>query len=191
MRVALTLLILCFVCCTPAFADQVYQVTGTVTLTGNNACSGLCTEILDFSFLVTYQPDCCGTLTQIVLPGSTTTSIGPLAPFALGAAPVNYFAFFNSAHDEIDVFGPGFDGERTAVPYPNLIGAELYSCGYTGEDALCVTDFVPPGDPGAGHVKGASLVYSVSAVPELSTLGSLIAGGGVLLLLGVRRTSNR
>ncbi len=190
MRVALTLLILFFVSCAPAFADQVYDVTGTVTLTGNNACSGPCIEILDFSFLVTYQPDCCGTLTQIVLPGSTTTSTGPLAPFALGAAPVNYFAFFNSAHDEIDVFGPGFDGERTAVPYPNLIGAELYGCGFSGEDALCVTDFVPPGSPSFGHVTSAALEYTVTAAPELSTLGYLAAGAGVLALLAFRRNNN-
>jgi hypothetical protein len=187
VRFALAMLFLFFVAAIPASADQIYDVTGTVTLTGNNVCAGPCVETLDFSFQVTYQPECCGFFQQVVL-GSTTTSTGPLAPFTLIASPTNYFAFFNSANDEIDVFGPGFDFQPPSVPFPNLVGAELYGCGSPGANT-CVLDFVPPGSPTTGHVLDASLEYTVKAVPEPSTLALLIAGAAVLLFLGFRRTS--
>ncbi len=186
MRVALTLLILFFVTCIPAFADQVYDVTGSVTLTGNNFCSGPCIEILDFSFQVTYQTECCGAFLQVVLPGSTTTSTGPLAPFSLLASPDNYFAFFNSTGDEIDIFGPNFGGGPALAPFPRLIGSELYGC--VSADTVCIADFVPPGSPTTGHVIPGSLQYTVTAAPEVSTLGYLAAGASALVLLAFRRT---
>jgi len=177
------LVLVLLICAVPAMADSVYDVSGVVTIVGNNACGGPpCVETLAFSFQVDYQPLFGGQVyIAHVLPGSTINSFGPLGPFNSLFSPEDYFAFFNSAGDEIDINGPFRDGELPTVPVPNLIDADLYGC----RTNTCLVDFGFPGFtqlPALGIFRGGSLQYTATAVPEGSTSSYLLVGVGLALL---------
>lgn len=173
---------LLFLSVLPAHADSLvgpaYNVTGSVVFTGTNACGGVCTETVDFSF--TFQwvnttglfgPGNYGSY----IPGSfSATQFG-----SLGSAPIT---MSNDGH--IFCCGPGtyipmnaFNGELDldvslfgASPDPGLptVGdAFLFSC-----NAECFQAF--GGRVGAGE--GYAVTYTVTATPEPATLG-LLAGG--------------
>ena len=164
-------------------ADSVYDVTGALTIVGNNACGGPpCVETLAFSFQVDYQSIGLGFYLGHVLPGSTINSFGPLDPFnRLLSPPEDFFAFFNSAGDEIDIFGLGGDGEPAPAPVPHLTESLLYGC----MTNTCLVDFAFPeftGLPALGIFREGTLKYTATAVPEGSTSSYLLVGVGLALL---------
>ena len=179
------LLLVLFVCAVPVAADTVYQVTGSATITGNPVCGGSpCIETVNFSFLVDYllvYPGAYDPYVENLVSVISIGSTGPLAPFNRMGAIADYFGFFNSAGDEIDVNGPYADGSNAPAPFPDLRDSELYGCSVPA-DPICVHDFVPPGGPSFGHVRFGTLRYSFSAVPEGSTRLHLLVGVGLGLL---------
>ena len=110
------------------------------------------------------------------------TSFGPLAPFNIIGASEDYFAFFNSTHDEIDINGPFRDAELAPAPFPDLRDSELYGCGLAPADPVCVHDFVPPSGPTFGHIIGGTLQCTAETVPEGNTWLCLLGGVGLGLL---------
>ena len=188
MRVIKLLLVL-FICVVPAAADTVYRVTGSATITGNPVCNGLpCTETVNFSFLVNYLllPNIPNSYEENLVSIISLTSSGPLAPFdRIGASNGDYFGFFNSSNDEIDVNGPFGDRQFAPAPFPNLIDADLYGC----QTNTCLTDFGLPGFtqiPAPGIFREGTLQYTASAVPEEGTWSYLLVGIGLCLLGGKR-----
>jgi hypothetical protein len=193
MRVIRLLLVL-FICAVPAAADTIYQVTGSATITGNPVCAELpCVETVNFSFLVSYLFEFPNAYDEHLVSVISLTSSGPLAAFNTIHATSDYFAFFNSANDEIDINGPFGDGELAPRPFPDLIDSELYGCGggVDGASPVCVQDFVPPGGPTYGHVIFGTVQYTASAVPEGSTRSYLLVGVGLGLLGMLARTQVR
>ena len=152
MRV-IRLLFVLFICAVPAAADTVYQVTGSATITGNPVCNGLpCTETIDFLFLVDYLFEGPDDYAEHLISVISLTSSGPLAPFNTMGAVGDYFAFSNSALDEIDVNGPRGDTGLAPTPFPDLRDSLLFGCGFTSVDPICVQDFVTPS--GNDHIRG-------------------------------------
>jgi hypothetical protein len=165
MRVIRLLLVL-FICAIPALAraDTIYRLDGSGTIFGNNSCNGICTERLDFSFLVSYV--------FIGLQGGGTDqlpeafdvnffqvlslqSTGPLAPFTLlSHSSGDYFPLFNATHDEIDLNGPFADNMFAPHGFPELSNIELYGCGggVAEVSPICVQDFALNPDQFYGHV---------------------------------------
>lgn len=201
---ALKLLPILLIFAVPAMADSVWDVSGAITMVGNKSCGGPpCVETLAFSFDVEYQryvaPGGIVTpyYTAEFLPGASVTSFGPLAAFqfgaGIGAGGVGgaFIPFGNAAGDEIDLIPnlQSFRSNPTPGP-PQLIEAIFFSCvpellpprGVFGPaDPVCVQD----GFGGAGYADGiaaGSLQYTVTAVPESSTLSYLAVGVGLGLL---------
>ncbi|MGA9882943.1 MAG: PEP-CTERM sorting domain-containing protein [Candidatus Acidiferrales bacterium] len=194
----------------PAHADTFYDVSGTLTLTGNNACgSSPCTETIDFSFELdegfNSVYDAYG-LTFV--PGtSTTTSSGPLGTMYFAGAsggPLAYqtpgpgngnvnFTAFNSSPDPVFADSLELYVAENLQPdpfIPSFDGGTLYSCA----TATCVTDFCPPsfctsGGVDLGIFAPASTESTVTAAPEPSALALLAFGLLALCFLG-RRNRN-
>jgi hypothetical protein len=178
---ALKLLLALLICAVPATADSVYDVSGALTIVGNNACGGPpCVETLAFSFQVDYQTVLSGFSVNYfghVLPGATIASFGPTAPFTqVSFGSGNFIAFFNYfGGDEIDIYALN---PTTSLPptfgYAGSL-ASLYTC---GTDPVCVTDF----GSGFGGIAAGPLTYTVTAIPEGSILSYLLLGVGLGLL---------
>jgi hypothetical protein len=181
MRVIKLLLVL-LICVVPAAADTVYQVTGSATITGNPVCNGLpCTETIDFSFLVNYLPlpNIPNFYEEHLISIISLASSGPLAPFdRISASGGDYFGFFNSSNDEIDVDGPFGDRQFAPAPFPDLVNSELFGCGQGGASPVCVQDFADDGIS-TGHVRFGPVQYTVGTVPEGSTRFYLLVGVGL------------
>jgi hypothetical protein len=137
-------------CSVSARADEVYAVSGALTLVGNNACAGPCTETVNFSFDLDYQY-CGSAIGCLGWPygayysnfvdsgsgalGSFTGSFAGPAYFRLSGGDNGYLAA-GSPGGEIDIYANALS--ETPGP-PSLVAASLYSC-YT---TTCVTDFIP------------------------------------------------
>jgi hypothetical protein len=144
-----------------------------------------CTETIDFSFLVDYLFEGPDDYAEHLISVISLTSSGPLAPFNTMGAVGDYFAFSNSALDEIDVNGPRGDTGLAPTPFPDLRDSLLFGCGFTSVDPICVQDFVTPS--GNDHIRG-TLEYTVSTVPEGSSRLYLLVGVGLGLLGMLART---
>jgi hypothetical protein len=188
----------CFVCLSaiPASADSVYQVTGALTIVGNDVCNGVpCVETLAFSFDVAWVPVPDEGYNPVILPNPKVTSFGPLGSFflptgSIGVGTGDYIPITDGQrgpdnfYDEIDIYA--LNAPIASSPQPlQLEGATLYSCG----TAICSADFVSFANPGEeGLPSGGPLVYSETAVPEASALWYLLIGVGLILLtVAVRR----
>lgn len=186
----------------PVRADQIptppvvlppgWDVSGTLSIVGNNACSGLpCTETVAFSFDLGYEffPDVNtyeAYIANVVnnwsgaLGSFSTTNTGPERV----NASQNIFGFFEPAGDEIDInIVQGF--VSTPPVTPTLLGATLYTCGTT----TCLTDFAPPTfqgrtPPQFGILVGGPAEFTVTPTPEPATLTLLVFGLFVLGLVG-------
>lgn len=197
MRVVRLLLVLgvLFVCAVPAMADSIFNVTGTLTIAGNNVCGGgPCVETLGFSFDVTWDEFAPGQFNPVILPGTEVTSSGPLGSFFLGAGSIanNFIAFFDNQGptngDEIDI--DVANAPVASSPQPlQLLDAYLYSCLI----ATCASDFASPpfAVPSYGIFLPGTMQFKETAVPETGTLSYLLVGLGLLLLAPFGRQSVR
>lgn len=184
----------------PAHADSVWNVTGTLSMTGNSGCSGPCMETLNFHFDFQWLPlfPTSAVYRAAVVPGTMSVdSSGPLGKFTGGDfnPSVSYITFSNSANDQLE-FNVRHNtfGDRQTDPDapPIFFSPDLYSCG----TVTCVTDFVPPDSPWFGKTPPllglflpATLDYSLTRVPEPST--GLLLLCGLLLLVIVRKDSTQ
>jgi len=162
------LLLVVLLCAVPAVAESVYQVSGDIILTGNNACSGPCVETIKFSFDLEYGS---------FPPYGPSVAVLPYSLFCC-----QYIGFFNSFLDEIDL-----DVVANSSSAPQITGADLYGCGtFQALDPTCVADFVPPNGSPVGTFLGATVqatVTQISSVPEESTVVDLLAGLCLLWLI--------
>ena len=176
------LLLFLLIFAVPAMADSIYDVTGALTIVGNDVCGGVpCVETLAFSFQVTYYPvfEYGSQYYAATLADTRITSFGPLTftylawPFAGSGT---YMAFGNAAGDEIDIF-PTF-AAITGGPFGLYAGAQLYSCGTDfAPDSVCVRDFSPYPTAPCCVLAGGPLEATVTAVtPEGSTISYLLIG---------------
>jgi hypothetical protein len=204
----LLLVVTCLVACVaPAMADSIYHIQGTLTITGglnpenpdaSTACAGSpCVETLNFSFDVGYQfafspyPGVNFYSPQI-LPGATVSSSGPLGSFGVGLdltfPAVDFWGGGTTILAETNLVPPGWG--PPGMPPPLLFAPDRLYCFTT----TCATDF------GRGNAEGlpqydiptkSSLRYTVTAVPEGSTLSYLLGGLGFGLLATLASTTRK
>lgn len=170
-----------------------YAVSGTLSLTGNNACAGLpCTETIAFSFDVGYQflPDL--SVYQAYVADLTENGSGALGAFTESVpGPIfvsnadNHFIGLGDADFEVDIHMA--ENIVPAPVAPSLLDfADLFSC----ETATCITDFAPSEFQGSPppifglRSPSGPVVSSVAMIPEPATSGLLLCGLFVLGLLG-------
>jgi hypothetical protein len=198
-RIVSLLALGCFVwlSTTPVRADQIvlapaWDVSGTLSIVGNNACSGLpCTETVAFSFDLGYEffPDV--NTYEAYIANVTENWSGDLGSFHVTTtgpqrvnASQNIFGFADPADDEIDInIIQGF--VSTPPVTPSFVGATLYTCGTT----TCLTDFAPSlfqgrTPPQFGILVGGPAEFTVTPTPEPATLTLLVCGLFILGLAG-------
>jgi hypothetical protein len=197
-------------------ADQLYAVNGSLTIVGDDVCSGLCVETINFSFeldeYVAFPngPDGASFYFLSVVPGSSSvTSFGPLGTFdgpeyfygvfpgvGYPGSPSSNYTEFLSALAEIDIWAAQ-DGVSTPF-VPEITGGDLYTC----DTAECVADFCVPGisfvcTPGSSSALGmdtpgvAEAVVTPISIPEPGTLPLLGIAFSALFLLRMRSVCSR
>jgi hypothetical protein len=190
---ALGILVLLFACSAKADSldPTVYDVTGTITLSGNNACSGICTETLALSFQ--YQWALPLNSAHFFIPPSSVTisSSGPLEMFSGGTAGSyswgGFIPYTNSAGDEIDLNLPFTSSVNPGAP-PVFTSSELFQC----FSQTCQIDFQPSfsftplGTPDRFD-EPAVANFTVTTAPESSTVSMMLLGLGILVSLSWRR----
>jgi hypothetical protein len=186
----------------PIQADSIpiYDVNGTLTITGNNVC-GLspCMETINFSFDYTYTFIGFEYLGEIVgtpsvssygaLGSSFGGLTGPHSPFPFCQPNTNYMPMYNSGGDEIDLYACGNDQSTPAVP---SFRTDLWGC----TTVTCGNDFMLPGSgcqPGNGITCGALQIVgtvqeAVVAVPEGGTSPIYLAISFVPIGLAIRQS---
>src|SRR5215469_16139238 len=106
MRV-LRMLIFLLACASPAMADSIFDVTGVLTVIGNNVCNGTpCVETLRFSFDVALNQIVPGFFSAQILPSSDVNSLGPLGNFSLSSSIVgapDHITFLDGPGDQISI----------------------------------------------------------------------------------------
>lgn len=208
MRLTYALLAALLLLALPSRADSLYEVTGTATLTGNNACSGVCVETIDFTLDFDEQlaSTSFGTLYTLALVGESSTSSGPLnlslgfdglvnTQPGPGNSDTNYLPFLSQSGgtDEIDVWVN--ENEQPAPFVPQMAGADMFSC----NSATCVPDFCPSsfscvdGGPNDGIFLNGSVTSETRliATPEPSEPGLLALGALLLALTALYRSGRR
>jgi hypothetical protein len=181
----------------PARADSIpasFDINGSMTLTGNNSCSGPCVETINFSFALEYAASCI--YGACVVGPVHTSESGPLgifnAPYDLSVDRGYYLGFFNAtptrAGDEIDLYLNLFNSSGN--PGPTALPSDLYAC----ETANCVNDGFNR-YPGTGGLAGFGLYnfdvaaqFTATKVPEPSTWSLLACG---IIALGLLRAAAR
>jgi len=180
----------------PAMADGVFDVTGSLTISGNDVCGGAaCVETLDFSFEVTWVQFAPGQFNPEILPGTTASSSGPLGSFAPagpGSIANNFIQFFNTQGDEIDISvlnAPVASAPQALQLANGFGGGYIYGC----QTAVCVADFAPPGfvPPAFGLFTLGTVQYTETAVPEASTILYLLIGLVLVSLVYWHRLGER
>jgi len=191
------LALMVFIVSKPAKADTIpiWDVTGTITLGGNNVCNGVCTEVITFAFQYTYIKE--GGYWGEVIGTPVVSSYGDLGssfyslggPYqpggGCGGLSANYIPFVNSGGDDIDLH---VCENGALTPVAPTFYSNLYSC----KTAACRNDFAPssfnctPESICAGIFLEAKLESNVVQVPEGGTeLGYLgisfgFLAGGIL-----------
>jgi hypothetical protein len=193
MKLTYLLLAALLLAALPSRADSLYQITGTATLTGNNACGGPCIETIDFTFDFDEQL-VYGTQYMLTPVGESTAVSGPLnlllasgglvtAEPGLGGFNTNYLDFFDAGlEDEIDMW---VNENLQPLPFiPEIAGVDMYSC----NSAVCIADFCPsffycrPGGPNEGIYLTGTVTSHTEQIgtPEPSELGLMALGAALL-----------
>jgi hypothetical protein len=189
-----------------ADSTPLYDVSGTMTINGNNVCTpSPCSETVQFSFEYGYTYDSSGNLYDgYALPGTiNVNSFGALgSSFATnglilnpgsvgptcGATRDNNYMEFKNSTDEIDLYFCALS-ELSPIA-PSFAGTDLYGCG----SVTCGTDFVPWGTPFSGLFLGGTLQTNVVQVPEGgATFGYVVISLAVigLAVFGSRRRESQ
>jgi len=194
-------------------ADQLYSVNGSLTIVGNNVCSGPCVEAINFSFDFSEQP---GITPYSLFMGPDTSSVvsfGPLGTFGapngglaglfspapgVGSPDQNLIEFRSgpsgSPFTEIDIW-VSQNGLQTPF-VPQIAGVDLWACG----TQACITDFCPPASfcaqatPPVNHIYLFGTVESevrLVSTPEPGTLPLFGIGLLALILLRIRWECSR
>jgi hypothetical protein len=179
-----------------------YDITGSFKITGNNACSGTCTQTVSYSFLLDYNTTThspVGTTYDPVQQGGfNLSSSGPLSlttgsccsNFASDSGVIeitNGVTGTTTGYDEIDlqlIFG------NNPNAAPTLGYAEIFACA----SSKCVQDFNPYGIATYGvAIPITSTQFSATAVPEPPVWLLLLSGllGLALLRVGYVLWSTR
>jgi hypothetical protein len=195
-------------------ADQLYAVNGSLTIVGNNVCSGPCVETINFSFDFREQPVREGGdyFLSIVPDTSSVVSFGPLGTFGApdgglaglfspapgpGSPDSNFIEFrtgpIGSPFTEIDIW---VSQNLLPEPFvPQIAGADLWRC----DTQACITDFCPSSfcTQAASTVVGIRLPGTVESevrpvsAPEPGTLPLLGIAFLALFLLRIRSVCSR
>ena len=185
-------------------ADQLYAVNGSLTIVGNNVCSGPCVETINFSFEFSEQKGFTEYSLSIVPDTSSVVSFGPLGAFGapdggraglfspapgVGSPDQNFIEFRTGPlGSEIDIW---VSQNLLPEPFvPRIAGADLWACG----TQACVTDFCPSSfcTQAASTVVGIRLPGTVESevrpvsAPEPGTLPLLGIAFLALFLLRIR-----
>jgi hypothetical protein len=171
-----------------------YDITGSLTLAGNNACGGTCTETVNFSFTLDYNSTSSspvGTSYDPVQQGPFSLSASGPMSLSTGNCCSNFspssgvIEITNGVtgtlnnYDEIDlqlIFGSNPNSA------PTLGYAEIFACGSTA----CVQDFSPYGIATYGEaipISSAQLTATSMPVPEPPVWMLLFSGLVGLILL--------
>jgi hypothetical protein len=181
-----------------------YNITGALTVVGNDACNGLCAETITFSFDTTLEDIGPMGIGQdyywpYVIPGTNTfLSSGPLDFSSMGLNFIqgeDYLPFFDAGGDEIDIFLG--ENPETAPFVPTLSGADFYGC----KTETCQLEFctecnspaafnaIPSGFKLYGALE--SITTLITPVPEPSTEALLLIGLFSLAVLTAYRSRKR
>jgi hypothetical protein len=184
---------------------DLYNVSGSLTITGNNACppAPSCTEVVNFSFIIGSVdepiPNLPNNPYQAFIVSGTASSTGPLAPFNFDAAGLlpgndggecgngdcNRVTFFNSNGDEIDLHMQWASASAPITPV--VSGGDLYECGAIGfGDPTCVQQMFNPNYDCCMFLDG-TVQATVTPVAEPAEWMMLAAGLGLLGLMASRR----
>jgi hypothetical protein len=187
LRLFLVALALIGVVCTGAPVQAqgnsipVWDVTATLTITGNNVCGGgPCTETLNYSFDYTYTYN--ATFDEYdgeIVGNPSVSSYGALGssfsglvyPFLRNSQcgpNVNYMDSFDSEGDEIDLYACGPGSSTPRIP---SFGGDLFGCA----TQTCINDFAPSDygcktAPCIGIFLVGSIQENVVQVPEGGTI---------------------
>ena len=184
-----------FLAVLPTQADSLvgpaYNVVGSVTFSGNNACGGVCSETLDFSFVFQWV-DTTGVFGPGIYGSYIPGSFSATQSGSMGSAPITSpndghiyccgpgtYIPLNAFNGELDLdvslFGTGPDPGP-----PTVFGAFLFSCSNE-----CFNEFAPR----IGVNEAYPATYTATAVPEPS--GVALLAGAMLLLAAVRPSFRR
>jgi hypothetical protein len=181
-----------------ARADSVYEIVGTLTLSGNSANPGV-SETINFSFELDYATLAAASGQPTLVGTPTFNAVGPLGTFVFGSISgtgINggpesgYVPFFNvsspsgpSALDAVEIDLNSIFFFNPATPNPQF-SSTMWTCLIPA-----CAEFWPggglPGPTGPGGLlwpgTATVAVYDVP-VPEPATLGFCVLGGLALLL---------
>jgi hypothetical protein len=170
-----------------ANADQIYEITGTMTASANSSNSGVA-ETINYSFMLDYSSPSPAFNIPRFIGTPTISSSGPLGSFSLGLIQIDYVAFVSSGA-EIDLIGSFFNNP------PTVYTSDFWSC---NTQAACAT-FYP--DLLGGEAVGSQLNSAtdlwlkvpcsasgvVRQVPEPGTLSLALLGGLAIPLASKKR----
>jgi hypothetical protein len=156
-------------------AGTLYDINGSMTLTGNSACPS-CVETINYSFVLDVSSDCPISIPECVIGAVTSSQSGPLGTFVSEDRLLPdhgiYLAFDAPGLDQLDMYIGMENGVPIALP------SNLFECG----SAACVDFSVGDGYEFA-VANEFTAVDPLSRTPEPSSL--LLLAAGLVALAGI------